>query len=100
VMFYGRHDANNNSDERKKLLGLAARFDLCGFAIVYSRENFREWCRLQESNPRPTVYKTVALPTELSRQNQDSTNFFAFGLGIVAVEAARITPNRRPTGWN
>ena len=25
------------------------------------------WCRLQGSNPRPTVYKTVALPTELSR---------------------------------
>src|SRR5216110_2816298 len=25
------------------------------------------WCRLQESNPRPTVYKTAALPTELSR---------------------------------
>src|SRR5260221_5123467 len=24
-------------------------------------------CRLQESNPRPTVYKTAALPTELSR---------------------------------
>src|SRR5579859_5328158 len=24
------------------------------------------WCRLQESNPRPSVYKTAALPTELS----------------------------------
>jgi hypothetical protein len=21
-----------------------------------------KWCRLQDSNPRPTVYKTVALP--------------------------------------
>jgi hypothetical protein len=25
------------------------------------------WCRLQESNPRPTDYKSVALPTELNR---------------------------------
>ena len=26
------------------------------------------WCRLRDSNPRPTVYKTVALPTELNRR--------------------------------
>lgn len=26
------------------------------------------WCRLSESNGRPTVYKTVALPTELKRR--------------------------------
>src|SRR6476620_1875729 len=26
-----------------------------------------EWCRLRDSNPRPAVYKTAALPTELSR---------------------------------
>ena len=26
------------------------------------------WCRLRDSNPRPTDYKSVALPTELSRQ--------------------------------
>ena len=25
------------------------------------------WCRLSESNQRPTDYKSVALPTELSR---------------------------------
>ena len=25
------------------------------------------WCRLEESNPRPTDYKSVALPTELRR---------------------------------
>ncbi len=25
------------------------------------------WCRLRESNPRPTDYKSAALPTELSR---------------------------------
>ena len=27
-----------------------------------------EWCRRKESNPRPTDYKSVALPTELHRQ--------------------------------
>jgi hypothetical protein len=30
-----------------------------------------DWCRLQESNPRPTDYKSVALPTELSRRIKD-----------------------------
>ena len=25
------------------------------------------WCRLRDLNPRPTDYKSVALPTELSR---------------------------------
>src|SRR5258708_25819927 len=32
-----------------------------------SRSFSEGWCRMQESNPRPTVYKTAALPTELSR---------------------------------
>src|SRR5581483_261693 len=31
------------------------------------------WCRLTESNRRPTVYKTAALPTELSRLRE--TNY-------------------------
>ena len=26
------------------------------------------WCRMQDSNPRPSVYKTAALPTELIRR--------------------------------
>ena len=28
---------------------------------------FPSWCRLKESNPQPTDYKSVALPIELSR---------------------------------
>jgi hypothetical protein len=28
------------------------------------------WCRMQESNPRPSVYKTAALPAELIRPTQ------------------------------
>ena len=31
--------------------------------------DFLLWCRLEESNPRPTDYDSVALPTELSRRN-------------------------------
>ncbi len=29
--------------------------------------HYFSWCRMQESNPRPTAYKAVALPTELIR---------------------------------
>ncbi len=29
------------------------------------------WCRLRESNPRPTAYKAVALPAELNRLAND-----------------------------
>ena len=32
-----------------------------------SLTHWNRWCRLQESNPRPTDYKSVALPTELNR---------------------------------
>ena len=32
-------------------------------------ETLCEWCRLGDSNTRPTDYKSVALPTELNRQN-------------------------------
>ena len=32
------------------------------------QERMGIWCRLRDSNPRPTVYKTVALPTELNRR--------------------------------
>lgn len=30
-----------------------------------------EWCRLSESNGRPTAYKAVALPTELRRHVEE-----------------------------
>jgi uncharacterized repeat protein (TIGR01451 family) len=40
------------------------------FRTLHSGCRIGGWCRLQESNPRPTDYKSVALPTELSRQNQ------------------------------
>ncbi len=41
---------------------------------IYRREvgnkclDFSNWSRRRESNPRPTVYETVALPTELRRR--------------------------------
>ena len=31
------------------------------------RENMKKWRRLRDSNPRPSVYKTAALPAELNR---------------------------------
>ena len=46
-----------------------------GFSILCSTDwaiEAKEWCRLPESNWWPTDYKSVALPTELSRH----TKFF------------------------
>ena len=33
------------------------------------------WSRLRDSNPGPTVYKTVALPTELSRREKSKAHY-------------------------
>ena len=33
------------------------------------------WSRVRDSNPRPPVYKTDALPTELTRQDDQSPSF-------------------------
>src|ERR1700712_2482678 len=35
-------------------------------------ESRYEWRRLQDSNPRPSLYKSAALPTELSRPGHGS----------------------------
>ena len=36
--------------------------------LLYRLSYGVKWCRLQELNPQPTDYKSVALPIELSRQ--------------------------------
>ncbi len=36
--------------------------------IFIKKGKIERWCWLQVSNPRPPVYKTGALPTELSQQ--------------------------------
>ena len=48
-------------------LGVDGKVENAGFS---GKPNAFEtlWCRLQESNPRPSVYKTAALPTELNRR--------------------------------
>src|SRR6266536_3356478 len=54
----------------------------------------RDWCRMQDSNPRPSVYKTAALPTELIRlpgsafASKDAEGP-AFSLGDVGRQARR-----------
>ena len=35
--------------------------------LLYRLSYGDKWCRLQELNPQPTDYKSVALPIELSR---------------------------------
>src|SRR3954465_7309005 len=38
-------------------------------------EAVKGWCPRQESNPRPSVYKTAALPTELQGLKRDVRDF-------------------------
>ena len=47
---------------RHKIKGRLAAL-MASPAVGWSR-----WCRLRESNPRPTAYKAVALPAELNRR--------------------------------
>lgn len=42
--------------------------DFCGLQSRMGFPGIEKWCRLQESNPRPSVYKTAALPAELNRR--------------------------------
>jgi hypothetical protein len=41
-----------------------------------------KWCRLEDSNPRPTDYKSAALPTELSRQLIVIKSFFVLKVNL------------------
>lgn len=45
--------------------------------VNYTNETLKNlsWCRLQESNPQPTDYKSVALPVVLSRHMVGMTGF-------------------------
>ena len=45
----------------------------------------QNWCRHEESNPGPTDYKSVALPTELRRQIQI---ILLFSRPVITVQAA------------
>ena len=45
------------------------------------------WCRMQDSNPRPSVYKTAALPTELIRPSHEA--FDTSGVENLAVVELR-----------
>jgi hypothetical protein len=50
---------------RTRLLGCS--IPRCFFSLVLCFSDLI-WCRLEDSNPRPTDYKSAALPTELSRR--------------------------------
>ena len=59
---------------------------ICSPSIVHTdilygvfSEILGEWCRLGDSNTRPTDYKSVALPTELNRQNKQK-NILTFNI--------------------
>ena len=43
--------------------------DRLGGGAISSAPGTRMWCRLRDLNPRPTDYKSVALPAELSRHS-------------------------------
>ena len=41
-----------------------------GFNTILVLHEKLNWCRLQDSNPPPSDYKSTALPDELSRRSQ------------------------------
>ncbi len=45
--------------------------DLQSAAFSHFATSPYEWCRLEDLNPQPTDYKSVALPIELSRHGGD-----------------------------
>ena len=51
----------------RKLEGYEIVTDRFGGGAISSAPGTRMWCRLRDLNPRPTDYKSVALPAELSR---------------------------------
>ena len=54
---------------------------------------WKDWCRLRDSNSRPTDYKSVALPTELNRRT------FWSGLSYQSPTSCAICqPAKDPTG--
>src|SRR6267378_8092176 len=53
----------------QSLLAMGGPLSPSASGLDMELKNFDDWgwCRLTDSNRRPTVYKTAALPTELSR---------------------------------
>ena len=47
------------------------------------KEEFLYWCRLGDSNARPTHYECVALPTELNRHNRNIHKTLYFILQVL-----------------
>ena len=54
----------------------------CGGVLTVLQEHMADRCRVEESNPRPTDYKSAALPTELTRRR----------------DALYVRPDARPGG--
>lgn len=59
------------------------------------------WCRLQDSNPRPPLYKSIALPTELNRPWTSAIKAAAGSQHLLALfrqiqRPRRVSPQRRP----
>src|SRR3954464_740024 len=54
------------------------------------------WCRLSESNGRPTAYKAVALPTELNRQSHRAASHA--GAARRECYLTRLSAGRGPLG--
>ena len=66
------------------LIASKGQFKRTLFFTVYQYKEII-WCRLPGSNWRPTDYKSVALPTELSRRVLESVSILANILNIATI---------------
>ena len=72
----------------------SGRSDLATKNDILIEATFAGWCRMQESNPRPSVYKTAALPAELIRRRPGPPIRIADAV-IKTVDAlARLRPSK------
>jgi hypothetical protein len=59
LMPRGRRGAHR-VDDRRVISGIEQFWKLC--APIARQQNHEKWCRARGLNPRPSVYKTAALP--------------------------------------
>ena len=88
-----RRSSATISDQRRRNDLLCTRF-IWYFPLIRGRRRSDRWCRMQDSNPRPLVYKTTALPSELIRPIEKQRLFRPWRVAFYTLRNHLQTPSR------